>query len=55
MTPAQRACLTRKFRILKKEDRPQKQKIAIALRTCNIPRKPIALGGCGCSCGPRRY
>lgn len=32
-------CISKKMKKLKKEDRPQKQKVVIALRTCGIPKK----------------
>lgn len=39
MKTKKQKCVSKKMHKMKKEDRPQKQKIAIALRTCGIPKK----------------
>jgi len=40
LTPSQKGCLTREFRLLKKKRKmSQAQKVAIALNKCKVKRK----------------
>lgn len=39
ITTKQRKCLDKEFKALKRKRMPQKQKVAVALNVCKIPKK----------------